>query len=249
MYKTTTESQQKSSVNSGSGESAFYFSLASSYTPRFFQGRKGENDSSGDTQSGFSNYLSYCAFMLMALALCSVIVLWTVALIVDGPDEMTSCVALWPLVVSVLVIAFIFIALSCVDYCWKRNPKNVQKSKSQSSLVIKDSLNKKQEPQVEDITDNFVPYEQNMCIILSYIVLILTVFCIMISSVVQYFSLSSECYQHLEDTVIELLLGYQVLAFTSIVVLSIIGCFLMCLLLAIVINCCHYHKNTGVDKS
>merc|ERR1719285_750756 len=157
---------------------------------------------------------------------------------------MTSCAALWPVVVSVLVVTLLFIVLRCVEYWLKRKHKDVKKPKS--PLGVEDSLSKQQEPQVqqvEDTTDNFIPYYQHMGIILSYTVLIFIVFCIMIASVVQYFSLSSECYHHLEHTVMDLLLGYQVLAFTSIVVLSIFSCFLVCILLAIGINCCTHHNN------
>jgi len=187
---------------------------------------------------------------MIALALCCVIVLWVVGIIADGPDEMKSCVLLWPLVAGVLSIAILFLFLKCAEHCLKMRKSRKNKKTLGEPLGFRDSLRmyNHKPPTQESIIPMIYGYEQPICIILSYAFLLFALFCVMIGSVVQFYSLDSVCYHHLQETVSELLLGYEVLVYTSLVVLSIVGCCLVCLFTAIVINCCTSRHKSSDDS-
>lgn len=182
-------------------------------------------------------------WVIIALALAFVIVLWLMALIADGPDETHSCVIIWPVIAGVLAIAVLFLILKVVDFCLIERAQKRYINETVKAVEENDSLRldsrRRSDPAI------FSVYHRHSFIPVCYIFLVFSLFVIMIVSVAQYFSLSSSCYHHLEHNVEELLLGYQVLAYLSVVVLGIVGCLLSCFLLGIVINCC---SSKHVDK-
>lgn len=238
MYNTT---EIKNSTNSGSGGSvsADNFSLQMSWAPSILKNNIWFNDnSSGPTRRcGLRSCLSSCATIIMGLALGFIIVLWIVALIADGPDEMHTCVILWPVIAGVLIIVFLFICLRSAEYCMNLKKLRQNLKTVGEPLGMRDSLRRNKHSETDN-PPKYVFYHQHICIIVSYAFLAIALFSVMLASVVQFYSLDTDCYQHLENTVNELLLGYEVLAYTSVVLLSIFGCFFVCICSAILINFC-----------
>jgi predicted cation transporter len=125
----------------------------------------------------------------------------------------------------------------------KKKRKNLKKAGA--PLRARDSLNIVNRKRVNsDIVVEYDIYERHTCVILSYVFLVVALFCIMIASVAQYFSLNSSCYSHLEDNVAELLLGYKILAFMSVTVLGLLACLVSCLLFAIIANCFNRERDS-----
>jgi len=247
MYYTT-EVAGKISLNSASIGSSSVDKFILSPSILKVRPKISENNTSTiETVKGLRNCMSTCASLITAFALTFVIVLWVVALVVDGPDEMHNCVLLWPIVTAVLVIAFLFIFLRCTECCLKMRHSRKNKKNVGEPLGMRDSL-RNYKSKTETHILSFSPvmsYEKPRCIIMSYAFLVFALFCVMLASVVQYFTLDTNCLDHLQETVSELLLGYEVLAYTSVVVLSMVGCFVTCFCMAIVINCCNNKKHTS----
>jgi len=250
MYHTTdVNGEVKSGLGSNSGgESAGIdekFSLQFSYATNIFGwGKQPLSDSASTVVStkGLKDCCTTCISILVALCLTFIIVLWVVALIADGPDEFHSCVILWPIVAGILIISVLFILLRGGEYCIRelhrhRNLRKAAEGAPIGPLGVKDSLKIHRQGEVEAPVKNFVVYEQHTCVSVSYVLLTLALFAVMIASVVQYFTLDSSCYTHLQDNVEELLLGYEVLAYMSVVVLSLLSCVLSCLLFGIIVRC------------
>jgi len=239
MYNTTDVYGQQTGWHSdNAGSSIDKFSLQLSYAPSKIKKKwqVSSYSSSGHTVKGLKSCLSSCAPAIMALALGCVILLWIIALIADGPEEMRNCVVLWPVVAGVVVIAILFVILRCVELCLKPGANHKNKM-TEEPLGKRDSLRvpRRQGESAECSTD--FETDQHISIVIGYIFLAVALLCVMIGSVIQFYTLDSRCYHHLEDTVSELLLGYEVLAYTSVVILSVIGCVLVCLCLGIVIRC------------
>jgi len=250
MYHTTDVAggvKRGSRQNSG-GEGATAdekFSLKFSYAPYFFRWKKyaySETASTVSTAKGLRDCFTTCILLLMALCLTFVIVLWVVALIADGPDETHSCVILWPIVAGVLIISVLFIFLGGLEYCLKElhRRRNLREAKARSPLGLKDSLQvdgQKRKKGNEIPGRAYIVYQQHICVTCTYFLLTLSLLCVMIASVAQYFTLDSSCYEHLQINVEELLLGYEVLAYMSAVVLSLLSCILVCLLFGVIVKC------------
>jgi len=182
--------------------------------------------------------------VMIALALIFVIVLWIMALIADGPDETHICATIWPVVAGVLAIAISFFVLKVVELCLKKRlrKKNIEEQKStideskdSGNYSLRLDITRRSDPEPTSI---LLEYKQHPCIGGCYLFLTFSLLVIMTVSVVQYFSLSAACYHHMEHNIDELLLGYQVLAYLSVVVLSIFGFILSCFVLAVVIHHC-----------
>jgi len=241
MYNTTDVVEQQTGCPSGSvGSSVDKFSLQLSY-PSIVKKNKWllGNSSSGHTIRGCKSCLSSCTPVIIILAIGCTILLWVLALIADGQEEMRSCAALWPTVATVVFIAIIFVFLRCAEWCLKSRVKQKNQMPVEEPLGNRDSLKvlNREETSPENISVEPGKDHQHMCIVISYACLGFALFCVMIGSVIQYFSLESSCYKHLHETVSDLLLGYEVLVYTSVVILSVLGCFVLCLCLGIVINC------------
>lgn len=250
MYKTTHENRgtsdchyntsikSQSAADSGSTDK---FLLQISGHNFFRRQPRSENMSSVDSYVELKGYCTSCVSFIIFIAIGIVIVLWVAALIIDGPVEWHSCVILWPLVLGVLIIGAVFLILRFVENClrWRWHRRNVKLA--EQPIMMKDSLVVDQcrkcgrsQPKLGD----FIVYRQHMCVRLSYAFLAFALLCMMIASDVQYFTLSSNCYNHLQHDMKELLLGYKILAYMSVVVLSTVGCFISCMLFAVMIKCC-----------
>lgn len=238
MYQTVDRLKTSGATHQQGNSFSEKFSIRSSYDNVIFknQGLKAKGSGSETTLESVHWLKDFCTTFLsvnIGLALTFVIVLWLVALIADGPDEMHSCVIIWPVVAGVLAIAVLFLILKVAEFFLK---ERVKKRNIKETKIGFDSL--RLDSRRGSDPANFSVYHRHSFIGVCYIFLAFSLFVIMIVSVAQYFSLSSSCYHHLEHNVEELLLGYQVLAYLSVVVLSIVGCLLSCFLLGIVINCC-----------
>jgi len=193
---------------------------------------------------GLTDYCITFLLVMIALALIFVIVLWVMALIADGPDETHICATIWPVVAGVLFVAISFFVLKIVELYLKERVKRKNTEEQKSTIdELKDSGNyslrldvgRRSDPEPISL---LLEYKQHPCMGYCYFFLAFSLFVIMIVSVVQYFSLSSDCYHHLRHNIDELLLGYQVLAYLSVIVLSIMGFILLCCVLAIIIHRC-----------
>jgi len=251
MYKTTDENfgavdcNQNTSIKSQSeadSGSTDKFLIRMSTTGGNFLRRKPRSDnmSSVDSYVELKDYCTSCVSFIIFFALGIVIVLWVAALIIDGPVEWHSCVILWPLVLGVMFIGSVFLILWFSENCLRRRWHRRNLKLAEQPIVMKDSLVDQCQKceKVHTEADEFVVYERHTCLRLSYAFLAFALLCIMIVSDVQYFTLGSNCYKHLRDDMKELLLGYKILAYVSIVVFSILGCFFTCMLFGIVIKCC-----------
>jgi len=141
---------------------------------------------------------------------------------------------------GVVFIAVLFIFLRCAEFCLKLGRRRKKQKTVGQPLEMRDSLRMSWQTGTipeNGFSDNGSDHP-HICIVSFYLLLVFALFCVMIGSVVQFYSLDSACYHHLQETVSELLLGYEVLAYTSVVILSMLGCLLVCLSLGIVINCC-----------
>lgn len=243
MYRTTNDEVKPGWHQNSSTESPVVderFSL-----PYIFRWRKNPNSSSSTSSSTAKGLRDFCTkiiLLIMSLCLTFVIVLWSVSLIADGPIETHRCITLWPIVAGVLVICFLFLILGGVDYCMHElnRRKNLKNAHARSALGRHDSL-QIERPIRKKIGDtyggHYVVYHQHSCVTWSYLFLTIALLCLMISSVWQYFTLGSSCYSRLKANVKELLLGYELLAYMSAVVLSIISCIIVCCLFAIILEC------------
>jgi len=243
MYFTTDERvkhvwHQNSSPESPEADERF--SLP--YIFRWRKNQKSDASTTSSTAKGLRDFVTTIILLIVSLCLTFVLVLWLVSLIADGPVETHTCVALWPIVAGVVIVCFLFIFLGVVDYCMQElfRRKNLRNAKARPSLGRNDSL--QIERPIGKKTGNtyggyYVVYEQHSCVTWSYIFLTLTLLCLMISSVWQYFTLDSTCYAQLQVNVEELMLGYELLAYMSLVVLSLLGCLLVCCLFAMIIEC------------
>jgi len=213
--------------------------------PRILGWRKNqsiETATTSGTAKGLRDFVTTIILLIMALCLTFVIVLWLVSLIADGPIETHTCVALWPIVAGVVIVCFLCLFLRVVDW-WMQElfrRKNLRNAKARPALGRNDSL--QIERQIgQKIGDTYggyyVVYEQHSCVTWSYLFLTLALLCLMISSVWQYFTLDSSCYEQLQVNVEELMLGYELLAYMSAVVLSLISCLLVCCLFAMILEC------------
>jgi len=242
MYNTTDFYGQQTGWHSeGAGSSLDKFSLQLSHAPSKIKKKwqLSSHSSGGHTAWGLKSCLSSCAPVIMALTLGCVILLWIIALITDGPDEMRNCVVLWPIVAGVVAIAILFVVLRCVEFCLKSGAKQKNQKTIKEPLGKKDSLRvpRRQGSSAECSTTDLEIDDKHISIVIAYIFLAFALFCVMIGSVIQFYTLDSSCYHHLEETVSELLLGYEVLAYTSVVILSVIGCVMVCSCLGIIIRC------------
>jgi len=240
MYNTTNvrkSSPALEGADATSEKSAVHHSSAINH---FFRNKEDISDCSSTAHS-VVRLRNCCTTILCVLATISfsfVIILWIVALIVDGQREMRGCVILWPIVAGVLFIAVLLILLRCTEHCCilMKRKRNLKVSKD--PLAGEDSLKMHGHCNADIPKVEYVVYKQHTCIMMTYWFLTLALFCIMVTSVVQFFSLSSECFHHLQHNVNELLLGFEVLAYVSVVFLSILGCIFTCLLFGIVVHCC-----------
>jgi len=142
-------------------------------------------------------------------------------------------------VAGVVAIAILFVFLTCVEFCLKPGAKQKDQKTIKEPLGKRDSLRvpRRQGSSPEYSTADLETDDQHICIVIAYVFLAFALFCVMIGSVIQFYTLDSSCYEHLEETVSELFLGYEILAYTSVVILSVIGCVLVCSCLGIVIKC------------
>jgi len=243
MYLTTDEAakhgwHQNSSPQSPEADERFSLS----YILGWRKNQNSENSTTSSTAKGVRNFATTIILLIMALCLTFVIVLWLVSLIADGPFETHTCVALWPIVAGVLIVCFLCLFLKGVDF-WMQElfrRKNLRNAKARAALGRNDSLKiERQKGQKIGNTYGgyYVVYEQHSCVTWSYLFLTLALLCLMISSVWQYFTLDSNCYEQLQVSVEELMLGYELLAYMSAVVLSIISCLLVCCFSAMMLEC------------
>lgn len=196
------------------------------------------NSEVGCSLEGLKDCMATFFSLVLFLCLCVVIVLWILALIIDGPGSMQGCVVVWPLMAGVLGVAFLYILLRCVVYCL---PEESSEDGIEEGIMINmDSMTTEGEaiPEYEADTKH-VLLKQHYCIKLSYGFLILALLCIMIASVVQFFSLKHKCYRGFKKKMEEVVLGYEILVYMSVVILSTLGCFITCFFIAIVITCCN----------
>jgi len=263
MYETT-EDGAKFSLNTNSGlESKVEYSAGESkagtgisvpdskedeknlfqitYSPRMFPWRQAADSRSSASSTRGIGRCAKCLFILLALALSFVIVVWVVALIAEGPHELHSCVILWPIVAGVLIISALFLCLSGYDFFMKRR-KERENIKRGSPLGIKASLD------IYLRAGEYVGYERHSCIEWSYLCLVFALLCFMIASVEQYFSLDASCYSYLKSNIDDLLLGYEVLAYISVVVLSLLGCFIFLIFVGILVYCGNRNRKL-IDSS
>jgi len=243
MYNTT-------DVNGLASQQGVYnhriLTLQMSKDPNFFYQNRDFSVSSSTVHptKGLNDCCATFFSVLVALSLSFLIALWIVAMIADGPDEFhkdkkDSCLILWPNVLGVLLIAVLFLLLRCSDYCYKvvNRRRNIQMANQ--PLGMMDSLQTQCRREADIPVVSFIVYQRLTCITMSYLFLTFALFCIIIASVVQFFSLDSECYHHLRQNVNELLLGYKVLAYIGVVVLATLACLLICLLFGITVHCCN----------
>jgi len=247
MYRTVDRRKKDVAPNQTGSSYSEKFSLRSSWAPIIWKRRELRAVGSGSetTLSSVRGLTDCCiTFMLVmiSLALIFVIVLWIMALIADGPDETHICATIWPVVAGVLAVAFSFFVLKIVElYLKERKKKNIDEhksadeSKGSANYSLRLDIGRRSDPEPVSI---FLEYRQHPCIGGCYFFLTFSLFVIMIVSVVQYFSLSSDCYRHMEHKIDELLLGYQVLAYLSITVLGFMGLILSCCVLAVILHCC-----------
>jgi len=239
MYKTTDYNVSNTIVpKEGTATNDYADNMVEEITFRklFYLNKSELSDSFSSTRSvkSLKDCCTIFLSVICALTFSFVIVLWVVSLIADGPDEMHGCVVLWPIVAGTLLIAVLFLLLRCGEYCCKR-----RQSVENEPLGQKDSLKKQRDKESDIPISKFWFFKQkNRCVIKSYFLLSLALFCIMVASVVQFFTLDPDCYKLLSREVSELLLGYEVLAYASVVVLSILGCFITCFLIGVFIYCC-----------
>jgi len=215
--------------------------------PYIFRWRKYQTSDSATTTStadGLRDCFTTTILLIVALCLTFIVVLWLVSLIVDGPIETHRCVTLWPIVAGVLIICFLFLSLGSCDYCiWKLNRRrNMRTAWERSTLGQNDSLQIERRQNIGSTVGGTnggynVAYQQHSCVSWCYLFLTIALFCLMISSVWQYFSLDSSCYSELKVNVEELLLGYELLAYMSTVVLSLISFVLLCCICGIFLKC------------
>jgi len=247
MYNTNDVHGQTSMYSGSDRSTVDKFSLQMSYAPSILKNINwlDDNGSTAETVREITSCLSSCAPIIMALILSCVIILWVVALIADGPNEMHNCVILWPILAGVLFIAVLFIFLRCAEFCLKRGRHRKKPKTVGEPLGMRDSLRMRRLSSTipEDGYPNYRSDNWHIWIAMSYLLLVFALFCVMIGSVVQFYSLDSACYHHLQETVSQLLLGYEVLAYTSVVILCMLGCLLVCCCLAIVITCCTQDSN------
>lgn len=217
------------------------FSLRQSFAPilRGNFGRPGEPETA--YRNNVLKFRRCCGTMItiiLVLSITFIIVLWVVALIIAGPDETHSCVILWPIIAGVLILGASFAILRIGEWCIKKRRKKLRKKapfgNHKSSLEARPTTTTG--PPTSSgrssgaSSSGLVPYVRNSKFYVCYIVLAFLLFVIMIASVVQYFTLDPVCKQHLADHVEELLLGYEILAYISLVVLSILACCMTCFL-------------------
>jgi len=160
--------------------------------------------------------------------LTSVIVLYVVTILAEGRDDgLQNCVIVWPIAVGVLTIFSLFLFLNGYEFCL-RQKRNRRRETLRGSFDM--YLWRGDTYSVEEHVD----YERSRCLWISYLFLTFALFCIMIVSVEQYFSLDSSCYSNLKHSVDDILLGYEVLAYMSVAVISLLAC-IICLLFIFVL--------------
>jgi len=253
MYRTVDRRKKDLALNQTGTASSLSekFSLRSSWAPIIWKSRELRPVGSGSETTlnsvrGITDCCITFLLVMIALALTFVIVLWIMALIADGPDETHICATIWPVVAGVLAVAISFFVLKIVELYLKEKvkKKNTEEQKStideskdlgNYSLSLRLDIGRRSDPEPVPI---LLEYKQHPYVGGCYFFLTFSLFVIMIVSVAQYFSLSSNCYHHLRHNIDELLLGYQVLAYLSVIVLSIIGFIFSCCVFAIIIHHC-----------
>jgi len=252
MYKTThvlykhADGSLKTSINSsvlsGSGSSD-KLSVKISPGPDVFTGKKQLSECSeyGGSMRGLKRFFANVLYLIVFLPLCIVILLWIVALILDGPNHIKSCVIVWPLFTGLLIVAFLYVLIRCYVYC--KSEKTCEEE--EISMVNKDQFSDHGQAEYYQPEGKYVLYKQHFCITVSYGFLIFSMICIMIVSVIQFFSLEYNCSKDFKTAMEEVFLGYEILVYLSIVVLSILGCLLTCLMFAILVNCFTRDRHTA----
>lgn len=202
--------------------------------------RTSEHSFSHHSVARYKRFIASCLSWVLLLSLGTVIVLWIIALIIDGPDDMQSCVVVWPFFTGVLVVAFFYILLRCFAY--HHSEKHYEERRN---TTIESSSVSWEQQDWEQPDEYFVLYQQHICITLLYGALLLSLVCIMIASVSQFFSIGYDCYLDFKNAREEVMLGYQILAYMSVVVLSIMGCLLTCVMFGILVSCCTPDRHTA----
>jgi len=252
MYKTThvldehPDGSPKTSINStvlsGSGSSD-KLSIKVSPSSDVFTRKKQLSECSeyGGSICGFKRFFANVLYLIVFLPLCIIILLWIVALILDGPNHMKSCVIVWPLLTGLLIVAFLFVLIRCYVYCHSEKACEEE----EKPMMNKDPFCDYGQAEYYQPEGKNVLYKQHFCIRVSYGFLIFSLVCIMIVSVIQFFSLEYNCSKDFKMAREEVFLGYEILAYWSIVVLSILGCLLSCLMLALLVNCFTRDRHTA----
>jgi len=142
-------------------------------------------------------------------------------------------VILWPIVSGISAIFILFFFLNGYEFCLKR--KKRWENRRLDSLDTKGShsiyCRQRDTRRVEWYTD----YERSRCIWVSYLFLTFALLCVMTASVEQYFSLDSRCYSNLQHNLENLVVSYEVLAYMSVAVLSLLACISCLLFVALLI--------------
>jgi len=213
------------------------------YSPRMFPWRQAADSRSSASSTRGIGRCAKCLFILLGLGLTFVIAVWVYALVAEGPYELhRNCVILWPIVAGVLIISALFLCLSGYDFFMKRK-KERENTKRGSPLGLKASLD------IYLRAGEYVGYERHSCVEWSYLCLIFALLCFMIASVEQYFSLDESCYSYLKNDIDDLLLGYEVLAYISVVVLSLLGCFIFLIFVGILVYCGNRNRKLIASSS
>lgn len=173
-------------------------------------------------------------FMLLVVGLTFVIVLWVVALLADGlDDELHHCVILWPIVAGVSAIFILFFFLNGYEFCIRRKKRRENRSLDSLDTNASNSIYcRRRESRIVEWYDS---YERSRCLWVSYLFLTFALLCVMTASVEQYFSLDSRCYSNLQHNLENLVVSYEVLAYMSVAVLSLLACISCLLFVALLI--------------
>merc|ERR1719447_2018423 len=115
-----------------------------------------------------------CLSIVSFITLIVVIVLWIVALIIDGPGDSHSCVVVWPLMTAVLVVAFLYLLLRCSVYCYFKKCLN-------EGSLMRDSSSMQRQKSYDQQEEQYILRVRHPCIALSYGILLCALIFIMIA--------------------------------------------------------------------
>lgn len=173
-------------------------------------------------------FIIQCLSFMFCCPLILVIGVGIVALILDKRDFLSSCGIVWPLLTGVFILGVLYIILMRVLYCIL---EKYSKEARKPIIITKVSFS---DEGYQQFPIKYI-YELDPFLKLSYLLLIFLLLCVVIGSG-YFFSSGYACYKELREGVEELMLGYQILFYASIVVFSILGCIFSCFIHRIMIK-------------